>query len=84
MQNSDLKWQCRRGMKELDVVIERFISNDYNNLDNEQKTVFRQLLEEDDGLLFSWIIGVEEPKDKQQKEILNYLVSCAKYHENFK
>ena len=47
-----LRWQCRRGMKELDLLLEQYLANGYLLADDAEKTCFAELLVlEDDELL---------------------------------
>jgi antitoxin CptB len=47
-----LRWQCRRGMKELDLLLEQYLANDYLLADDAEKARFAELLTlEDDELL---------------------------------
>ncbi|MEY3788758.1 MAG: hypothetical protein RIQ94_1157 [Pseudomonadota bacterium] len=47
-----LKWQCRRGMKELDLLLENYLATDYLLADTAEKARFSELLQlEDDELL---------------------------------
>lgn len=47
-----LKWQCRRGMKELDLLLENYLATDYLIADAAEKARFVELLQlEDDELL---------------------------------
>ncbi len=47
-----LKWQCRRGMKELDLLLENYLATDYLLADTAEKARFVKLLAlEDDELL---------------------------------
>lgn len=47
-----LKWQCRRGMKELDLLLENYLATDYLLADTAEKARFAELLQlEDDELL---------------------------------
>jgi len=49
---SKLKWQCRRGMKELDLLLENYLATDYLLADTAEKARFIELLAlEDDELL---------------------------------
>ena len=52
-----LKWQCRRGMLELDVILIPFLENHYESLSDHQKAVFTELLNEADPDLFTWIMN---------------------------
>lgn len=78
MQNKDLLWNCRRGMKELDVAIERFMATKYKSLTIDQKQVFSDLLKTDDGELFAWLIGSYDPEDDGFKAMIKLLRDCVK------
>lgn len=78
MQNNDLLWNCRRGMKELDVAIERFMATKYKSLTIDQKEVFSDLLKTDDGELFAWLIGSYDPEDDSFKAMIKLLRDCVK------
>ncbi|MDO9214077.1 MAG: succinate dehydrogenase assembly factor 2 [Methylococcales bacterium] len=53
-----VKWQCRRGMKELDLLLENYLATDYLTADTAEKTRFAQLLcLEDDELLVVLLNG---------------------------
>jgi antitoxin CptB len=58
-----LRWRCRRGMRELDVLLERFIEADSAFTDPSQRAAFARLLELPDPLLAEWLIlGLEPPQ----------------------
>lgn len=61
---SKLRWACRRGMLELDVLLGNFLEERYDNLSVDEKKIFIELLEEPDPALFAWIMGHESPEDK--------------------
>jgi antitoxin CptB len=52
-----IKWACRRGMLELDVVIMPFFEEQFENLSEQEQIDFVSLLECDDPDLFAWIMG---------------------------
>lgn len=62
---SRLRWMCRRGMLELDVMFERFIENGYEQLSTHEREVFENLLDESDPQLFRWVLGFEVPDDQE-------------------
>lgn len=59
-----LKWQCRRGMKELDLLLENYLATDYPLADTAEKARFSELLQlEDDELLTALMNGaIKQPK----------------------
>jgi len=58
-----LRWACRRGMLELDVLLGNFLESGYAGLDDTDKQLFIRLLECDDPEIFAWLMGKEVPAD---------------------
>lgn len=52
---SRLKWHCRRGMKELDVLLERFLERERRPLAEGRWPEMEALLETEDDLLWEWL-----------------------------
>ena len=50
-----IKWKCRRGMRELDLLLREFSSNNLNNLGSEDIKVLDEILDYDDQTLFGFI-----------------------------
>jgi len=60
-----LAWQCRRGMLEIDMMLQPFLANGFEALSAEEQKTFVRLLEETDQDLFIWLLGGEEPTDPE-------------------
>ena len=58
-----LRWQCRRGLLELDLLLEAFLEKGYEALPEADKRLFNELLEYPDQLLHEWMMGKECPND---------------------
>ncbi len=56
-----IRWQCRRGLLELDLVLNRFIEAELEGLSPGQLDMFKAFLAENDTLLLAWVMGQEEP-----------------------
>jgi antitoxin CptB len=56
-----LLWHCRRGMKELDVLLERFALEALPGASSEERRAFTELLELPDPALAACLLGGEEP-----------------------
>jgi antitoxin CptB len=54
-----LRWRCRRGMKELDVLLERYVDERFGTASNPEREAFRQLLETQDTVLYAYCLGSE-------------------------
>jgi antitoxin CptB len=51
------KWQCRRGMLELDLLLNNFVDKGVSNLNTEQKQTFEMLLSYPDQTLLDLLLG---------------------------
>lgn len=60
---SKLRWRCRRGMKELDLLLERFLERGYAELSEAEKDAFEALLARQDDELWDWFYQGREPDD---------------------
>ncbi len=56
-----LKWQCRRGTKELDYLLEAYLNAFYHQASTEDKMFFNELLEMQDTVLIRYLLGNELP-----------------------
>ena len=72
---SRLLWRCRRGIKEMDIVLQDFINDSYDELNNENKSAFSKLLEEQDLDILNWILGKGKPEDTALIEIIKKIRS---------
>lgn len=60
-----VRWACRRGMLELDVLFQPFVEAQYEALTDADKQTFIRLLECEDPELFAWFMGHEQCPDLQ-------------------
>lgn len=71
-----LRWACRRGMLELDVLLLPFIDDDaYDALPEPKKLVFQRLLECDDPDLFAWFMGHQKCEDEALKDMVSIILN---------
>ena len=56
-----LRWRCRRGMKELDLLLIRYVEAHYRTAPSAQQEAFRALLEAPDPLIYAYCLGGERP-----------------------
>lgn len=66
-----MRWACRRGMLELDLVLEPFVISCYAGLDERDRQRFQQLMSCEDQDLFGWFLRRERSDDEE----LNAIVS---------
>ncbi len=51
-----LRWQCRRGMRELDVLLSHWLERHYDAADEQRKAAFERLLELSDPELAAYLL----------------------------
>lgn len=76
MSDTDLKklrWQCRRGMLELDVILIPFLEKFYTTLSQQQKNDFERLLTEADPDLYTWLMGYGECNDPPLAKVIDII-----------
>ena len=74
---SKLRWRCRRGMKELDVLLEAYLERVYGEASEEEKRVFADLLNLEDPDLFRFLSGRETPKDPLVADVVRRISGSA-------
>ena len=72
-----LAWQCRRGMRELDELLNGFMERRYADLGDEQLTAFTRLLEYPDSVLLECLMGRMVPADKDVAHIVQEIRHAA-------
>lgn len=73
-----MRWACRRGMLELDVLFRPFVDEAYDDLTAEQQAVFRRLLTCDDPDLFAWFMGHQPCPDPQLAAMVAFILARVK------
>ncbi len=69
-ERAKLRWRCRRGMKELDEMLERYMEVRYDKAPHQEQRIFAQLLELQDPQLFAYLLGRETPTDEAVVDVL--------------
>ena len=60
-QDDRIRWRCRRGLLELDLVLSKFLSNRYAGLSDAQKAVFLEITSYSDNDLWDLLSGRAPP-----------------------
>ena len=72
-----LRWQCRRGMLELDLMLETFVEKRYADLPLKTKYAFHQLLKCQDQFLLDYLMGQDVPNDKDVADVAKQVRDAA-------
>ena len=65
-----IRWHCRRGMLELDLVLSAFVERHLDTLDASELEVFQAVLAYPDPTLLAVVMGHAEPEDAAETEIV--------------
>jgi antitoxin CptB len=65
-----LRWRCRRGMKELDLVLVRYLEHEYPAASPDDRAAFARILELQDPELFGYLVGRDSPSDAGLRHVL--------------
>lgn len=66
-----LKWHCRRGMRELDVLLVTYCEKYYPTASEVEQRTFAQFLELQDDLIFDYLFGSSQPNTAEFIELVN-------------
>ncbi|MGH8209693.1 MAG: succinate dehydrogenase assembly factor 2 [Steroidobacteraceae bacterium] len=64
-----LLWRCRRGMKELDILLERFAHDELPGASPEQRSTLARFLELPDPVLADYLLGQVIPPEPELAEL---------------
>jgi antitoxin CptB len=70
-----VNWHCRRGMLELDVILGGFSKDHLEQLTEQQLSFFEQLLDRPDPDIYAWLMGYEQPEEKELADIVAFIRS---------
>ncbi|HAJ71312.1 MAG TPA: succinate dehydrogenase assembly factor 2 [Methylophilaceae bacterium] len=75
-----LAWRCRRGMLELDIILQQFVMEQFNSLTLEELHVFDEMLTLPDTQFWSLIRSSKQDEDRKMESVLNKLRSIHLPH----
>lgn len=70
-------WHSRRGMLELDVLLEPFARHELANLTSDLQDVYVRLLAQQDPDLFAWFMGHDKSGDKDLAAMVKRIQAYA-------
>jgi antitoxin CptB len=68
-----LVWRCRRGMKELDMVLMRYVQVRWQSADARERALFEQILDLPDPVLAAYLMGRESAPDPDLQQLVELL-----------
>jgi antitoxin CptB len=75
---SELKWRCRRGMLELDILLNSYLDKNYNTMSQQQGVLFSEVLDYPDQVLFDLLLGNMQSSDARVNKLVSEIqrISC--------
>lgn len=73
---SRLKLRCRRGMKELDVILVRYLERHYETAGEQERLYLDELLDLQDPILYGMVMGMD-PAPAQYQPLLAKLAAYS-------
>lgn len=80
-QRSRLIWRCRRGIREMDILLLDYLETHYDNASTEDQNTFEELLEETDLDILSWIMEKTTP-DEKYTNLISFIRESATNSKN--
>jgi antitoxin CptB len=71
-----LRWQCRRGLLELDLVLEQFLEKYCDRLHGESLSSFQTLLAYTDDELWDLVRARTECRDARLADVVQWMRDC--------
>lgn len=65
-----LRWRCRRGMRELDVMLARYLDRVWSAASPAERAAFVQLVELQDPELFGYLVGRTTPTEEPLRAVI--------------
>jgi antitoxin CptB len=74
-EQSRLRWQCRRGMRELDELLLRYLEQQYPGAQAEEKAAFEAVLSLADPELNSYLLQRQTPPTEAVARVIQRILS---------
>jgi len=74
---SQILWRCRRGIREMDLLLQQFVERYYSQLSTQEKHDFERLLDEADLDIMDWIMGRRTPPSDNYANLIQMINSSV-------
>ncbi len=71
---SRIRWQCRRGMRELDELLTTYLDNRYGVADADEKGAFEALLALPDPELVDYLLNLKQPAAEPIANVVKHIL----------
>ena len=77
-----MRWAARRGMLELDLLLEPFVNVCYTDLSEPDRRVFARFMESEDQDMYGWLMRREQPDDPELAQIVKQILEFSRIRSN--
>jgi antitoxin CptB len=70
-----LQWRCRRGMRELDTLMRRYLDTRWAGADLAEREQFERLLATEDDRLWRWFLRREPVSDPELSDLVERILA---------
>ncbi len=75
---AELRWKCRRGMLELDLLLNRFLDKHYDAFDAQTESSLLSLLDYPDQVLHDLLVSGAAPADNDIAQLVERIRVAAR------
>ena len=72
-----LRWRCRRGLRELDELLTRYVDREYAAASAAHQAAFRALLDSHDPVIYAYFLGRQTPEDPVLSSLIDRITAGA-------
>lgn len=72
-----LRWRCRRGTREMDLILDRFLTAAGGALDEDTRQTLERLLDRSDRDVLDWIARRAAPPDTELAALVDRIRSAS-------
>ena len=69
-----LRWRCRRGMRELDQLMLRYLDLRWPQASDAERAVFLRMMDCEDDKLWRWFMGRDRPGDADLHALVQAII----------
>lgn len=81
MNKARLRWACKRGMLELDLILMPYYETKYDDLTQIEQEDFAYLLTQEDTFLYSWFMETQKPNEPRLDEMVRKILAFNRAKE---
>jgi len=72
-----LRWACRRGIRELDVLLTRYADEQFERASPAEQSAFRELLEQQNAVIYAYCLGQTTAPDEATRVLIEHITLRA-------